>query len=342
MDFFKYFTPVSYWLLTVLWLFIFVFYVKRIIRRTLNSQLFLTLLTILAIDSFRTLFESVYFGFWYTSLVGFIPKSIHDFLVRPENVFLPKFFNLIAATLVIFIVIKRWIPEETEERERERKRTEELEKEMDERKIIQDELIKSENQLIEAQGLARIGHYVLDVNTGTWTNSAVLDVIFGIDGSYGKDVEGWANLIHPEDRRMMTSYLQKEILTEHREFNRQYRIINARTGETLWVHGIGHLKFDEGGEILEMFGTIQDISEHKKLVNDLEAALKNIKDLSGLLPICSRCKAIRDDRGYWNQLESYLDRHSNLSFSHSLCPKCTRELYGNEKWYKKMNNEEDT
>ncbi|MBA3009849.1 MAG: hypothetical protein FP812_06370 [Desulfobacula sp.] len=129
MDFFKLFTPVSYWLLTILWLFIFVFYINRIRKRKLKSQLFVTLLIILAIDAFRTLFESMYFGAWYTSLVGFVPRSIHDFLVRPEHVFVPKILNVVAAFLIIFIVLKRWIPEEEAEREREVKHLKKLEKE---------------------------------------------------------------------------------------------------------------------------------------------------------------------------------------------------------------------
>jgi hypothetical protein len=89
----------------------------------------ITLLIILAIDAFRTLFESIYFGAWYTSLVGFIPRSIHDFLVHPENVFVPKILNLFAAFLIIFIVLRRWIPEEEAERERELEYLKKLEKE---------------------------------------------------------------------------------------------------------------------------------------------------------------------------------------------------------------------
>ena len=85
-----------------------------------------------------------------------------------------------------------------------------------------------------------------------------------------------------------------------------------------------------------MFGTIQDISEHKRLVDELQEALNNIKVLGGLVPICSRCKNIRDDKGYWNQLETYVDEHSDISFSHSLCPDCAKELYGKEKWFRKM------
>lgn len=59
----------------------------------------------------------------------------------------------------------------------------------------------------------------------------------------------------------------------------------------------------------------------------LQRALEQVKTLSGLLPICSGCKKIRDDQGYWNQLESYLDLHTDVRFSHGLCPDCIKELF---------------
>ncbi len=67
----------------------------------------------------------------------------------------------------------------------------------------------------------------------------------------------------------------------------------------------------------------------------LEEALSNIRTLSGLLPICSKCKKIRDGRGYWNQIEEYIESHSNAEFSHGLCQECMDKLYGDQEWYKK-------
>jgi AmiR/NasT family two-component response regulator len=61
----------------------------------------------------------------------------------------------------------------------------------------------------------------------------------------------------------------------------------------------------------------------------LQAALTQIKTLSGLLPICSNCKKIRDDEGYWQQVEIYIAEHSEAEFSHGLCPDCMQELYPN-------------
>jgi hypothetical protein len=56
-------------------------------------------------------------------------------------------------------------------------------------------------------------------------------------------------------------------------------------------------------------------------------ANKEVTVLQGILPICSRCKMVRDDKGYWNQIESYIRDHSDADFSHSICPDCAKELY---------------
>ncbi|MCG6895245.1 MAG: hypothetical protein LJE65_16710 [Desulfobacteraceae bacterium] len=70
-------------------------------------------------------------------------------------------------------------------------------------------------------------------------------------------------------------------------------------------------------------------SEEKceRLIDELKGALASIKTLSGMLPICSHCKKIRDHSGRWNRLEEYLGRHADAQFSHGLCPQCARRLY---------------
>jgi hypothetical protein len=62
--------------------------------------------------------------------------------------------------------------------------------------------------------------------------------------------------------------------------------------------------------------------ERERLIAEISAALADVKALRGLLPICASCKKIRDDSGYWQQLEHYIEGHSTASFSHGLCPDC--------------------
>ena len=63
-------------------------------------------------------------------------------------------------------------------------------------------------------------------------------------------------------------------------------------------------------------------AERNLLINRLQEALEHVRTLSGMLPICSYCKKIRDDKGYWNQLETYLSEHSGTEFTHGICPDC--------------------
>jgi len=67
--------------------------------------------------------------------------------------------------------------------------------------------------------------------------------------------------------------------------------------------------------------------ERDKLVAELQGALAQIKLLSGCLPICASCKKIRDDQGYWNQIETYIEEHSEADFTHGICPECAKKLY---------------
>lgn len=90
--------------------------------------------------------------------------------------------------------------------------------------------------------------------------------------------------------------------------------------------------FDDNGTVTGIEGIVQDITELKhaeedreKLIQKLEKALREVKTLSGLLPICARCKKIKDDNDQWHQIESYVREHSNADFSHGYCPECFRK-----------------
>jgi hypothetical protein len=75
--------------------------------------------------------------------------------------------------------------------------------------------------------------------------------------------------------------------------------------------------------------------EEKKLNRELKEAMSSIRTLRGLMPICSKCRKIRDEEGYWKKMEEYIEQHSEAQFSHSLCDKCAHELYGAQRWFKK-------
>lgn len=72
---------------------------------------------------------------------------------------------------------------------------------------------------------------------------------------------------------------------------------------------------------------LREIKKRKKVIEDLEKALSEVRTLSGLLPICSICKKIRDDKGYWSQIDVYIQEHSQARFSHGICRECAKEHY---------------
>jgi PAS domain-containing protein len=91
---------------------------------------------------------------------------------------------------------------------------------------------------------------------------------------------------------------------------------------------------DPDGKLIGIVENFQDITKRKKLedekadlIHELRASLEKVKLLSGFIPICASCKKVRDDRGYWNQVESFIKKHSDAEFSHSICPGCAKEYY---------------
>lgn len=75
---------------------------------------------------------------------------------------------------------------------------------------------------------------------------------------------------------------------------------------------------------------VKEVDKHKETITKLKATMKEIKTLRGILPICSYCKKIRDDEGYWSRIESYIRGHSEADFSHGICPECAKKYYPDE------------
>jgi PAS domain S-box-containing protein len=111
----------------------------------------------------------------------------------------------------------------------------------------------------------------------------------------------------------------------------------TRDGEQLIIAFHNTVLYDSSHSIVGILFSGEDITERKlaeqekqKLIADLQKALSEVKKLSGFLPICASCKKIRDDTGYWNEVERYIGEHSEAKFSHGICPDCMRKLYPEE------------
>jgi PAS domain S-box-containing protein len=152
----------------------------------------------------------------------------------------------------------------------------------------------------------------------------------------GYPVEAWEGFefsvehIHPGDREWAPKFCQEATArAEDHEFD--YRML-AADGRTVWLRDIVKVETGETGPV-KIRGFMFDITDRKqvekdreRLIADLQDALVNIKTLRGLLPICAWCKKIRDDSGYWNQVETYMQKFTDVQFTHGMCPECQGKL----------------
>lgn len=163
---------------------------------------------------------------------------------------------------------------------------------------------------------------VLEVNPG-------FSRIFGFApeeacGRTSVDLGIWASVSERNtvmDRVRRDGRIDNQSVTWHR-----------RDGTT--IHGLyAGAKIDLDGTpclvsvITDITAQLNEQRERERLLADREKALAEVRVLSGLLPICSACKKIRDDKGYWNQIETYIHEHSDAEFTHGMCPDCMRRLY---------------
>ncbi|MFC1837435.1 PAS domain S-box protein [Thermodesulfobacteriota bacterium] len=144
----------------------------------------------------------------------------------------------------------------------------------------------------------------------------------------------WIESIVEEDFQKIRSYIPKDIdLVGPSIAFPEYRI-KQPGGQIRWILARAFTIRNAEGKIYRIAGLAEDITERKKnektrdeLIKNLQTSLDEVNTLSGLLPICASCKNIRDDKGYWKQVEAYIEERSGAQFTHSICPNCVKELY---------------
>jgi len=152
---------------------------------------------------------------------------------------------------------------------------------------------------------------------------------------------------YDHERPCLSDFLirgQMDAMPEHYEIYGPSVLLSDGLHAEGWYPDVGgkerYIIFDaapihnKAGDLVAAIETLQDITQRKrieeereKLNVELKEALDKIRTLSGLIPICAGCKKIRDDKGYWNQLEEYLEEHSDAVFSHGLCPECFQQYF---------------
>ncbi|MCM2284070.1 MAG: hypothetical protein NDI81_04785 [Desulfobacula sp.] len=158
---------------------------------------------------------------------------------------------------------------------------------------------------------------------------SIKDRLTGFDGQYSwtQTGKGFRVLISHNDKGLGILEVDDLKFPEHGE-----RYLNLTLSMVL-VCGLAIENARQYQRIKEIENTLRKEKEK------LEAALSSVKQLTGLLPICSHCKKIRDDKGYWNQIEVYIDQHSEAQFSHSICQECAKKYYPDFDLYGDTNHE---
>ena len=140
--------------------------------------------------------------------------------------------------------------------------------------------------------------------------------------------------VHPADLDAHLDAVQEFFEGKRSSFKVEARYLR-KVGDPLWGSLTVERIEDSTGQMLFVLVMVEDISERRRaaeererMIDELKEALANVKTLRGLIPICASCKKIRDDKGYWSQVEVYVRDRSEAEFSHGICPDCMKTLYG--------------
>lgn len=206
----------------------------------------------------------------------------------------------------------------------------EMVEDVTEPKHAEQALKESENKFRDLAEKSLVGIYLIQDDIFKYVNPRMAEIFgYRVDELIGR--KGPADLVSPEDWPNMQENIRKrhtgEIEAVHYEFRGK-----KKNSDTLFIEAYGaRTVYNKQpaviGSLLDITQRTKDIAERERLIGELKEAVITIKTLQGILPICSSCKKIRDDKGYWSQIEKYITEHSSAEFSHSICPACAKKLY---------------
>jgi len=178
--------------------------------------------------------------------------------------------------------------------------------------------------------------YTVTIENSVATETKHSQACLGVTGfsseEYAENTYLWLDMIHEEDRASVIKQTS-DILAGQNSSVLEHRIYH-KDGSILWVRNIIVRRYDAQNKLYAYDGLVRDITakknieiEKEELINKLQKSLNEIKTLRGILPLCSFCKKIRDDKGYWEQVDVYIHKHSQADISHSICPDCLKKHY---------------
>lgn len=211
---------------------------------------------------------------------------------------------------------------------------------INDRKRAVEEKEKLQAQLSTAVDIAHLGYWEHDVVNDLFTYNDHLYRIFRttvekIGGYTMSSAEYLQRFVHPDDISLVKEEMRESLEEKTPNASRQmeHRILYD-DGSIGYISVQVYFIRSAQGQILKSYGVSQDITDRKhaeevlmKEKDNLQKALDEIKILRGILPICSHCKKIRDDKGFWKPIESYISDHSEAEFSHGICQECAEKFY---------------
>jgi PAS domain S-box-containing protein len=197
-----------------------------------------------------------------------------------------------------------------------------------ERVMVEQALRAAHDRLRHAEDFARFGHWEFSIDDRIMRASDGAIRVYGFENA-AIPLQVIQGCVLPEYRPVLDRALQG-LIEQGVPYDQEFKIRRVSDGEIVHVHS----KAEYDAKTRKVFGVVQDITERKqveeereRLIEELKHAIEQVKTLKGIVPICASCKKIRDDRGYWEQVEAYVARHTDAQFSHGICPDCAKNLF---------------
>jgi len=249
----EYFAPISYWVVTVLWLVILILYVVKLRQSKLAGGGIAVLLVILSIDAFRTVLENVYFGAFHNSRLGLLPASWAETLGDPSLLLFPKGVNIAAGVLVLVLLIRHWLPRELREGEELRRK---------------DAVLRS---VFDNAAVGMVLH-AADGSTRERVNDAFCNLV-GYSQAELLD-NPYEALTHPDDLSRSLELRRRLADGEVEVISMEKRYLH-KDGHAVWGSVSSSIIRGDDGEVLNYVSFIQDISARKDAEQSLREATES-------------------------------------------------------------------
>lgn len=207
----------------------------------------------------------------------------------------------------------------------------ELKMQNDELRRIQGELEKTRDRYSHLYDFAPVGYFTLSEKGIIEAVNLTLASMLGIERNalIGKPL---SRFIRRDDQDIFYALRQRFLETEKPQ-SCELRLVK-KDGHEFYARMECMAIKNRGDDLRQIRAAVSDITERKqaeeqrdKLIAELQKALSEVKTLRGFLPICANCKNIRNDKGYWEKIETYIHDHSDAEFTHGICPECAKKLY---------------